>query len=482
MLIENAVLADGRERDVRIEGERIDAVDERLAVPPDERTIDAAGQRLLPGMIDVHVHFREPGFPHKETWATGSRAAAAGGVTAVVDQPNTDPPTVDGERFDGKADLAADSLVDYGINGGVTPDWDPDSLFDRPLVALGEVFLADSTGEMGIDADLFADAVAAAAERDVPVTVHAEDADLFDEDALAGAGDGTGRDADADAWSAYRTAAAEIAAVERAAEVAATVAESEGEDSSGEVPTDGNSMDGDSADENPADGDDESGDDESGSANGDTAAVHVAHTSTPEAVDVAAEAGLTCEVTPHHVLLSRADLEDLGTFGRMNPPLREEERRAALFERVVDGTVDVVATDHAPHAVEEKTAPIDEAPSGVPGVETALPLLLALAGDDGTALDYERVRDLTATNPAEIFGLPDRGRVEAGAYADLVLFDSDDVRTVDAETLHSKCGWTPFEGFDAVFPTTTVVRGSVVYERDPGERFHGHRGENVRSI
>jgi dihydroorotase len=200
MLLTNAELPDGRVRDVRTEDDRIAEIAESLHSLPGEETVDATGLTLLPGAIDVHVHFRQPGHDQKETWATGSRSAAAGGVTTVVDQPNTSPPTVDGERFDEKADLAAHSLVDYGINGGVTDEWEPESLFERPVFALGEVFLADSTGEMGIDAERFEEALTAAADADVPVTVHAENADLFDESALEGDTGGAGRDADADWW------------------------------------------------------------------------------------------------------------------------------------------------------------------------------------------------------------------------------------------------------------------------------------------
>jgi dihydroorotase len=438
MLVRNATLADGRVRDVRIEDDRIDAVAPGLTPEPEERLLDADGDLLLPGAIDVHVHFREPGYSHKETWATGSRSAAAGGVTTVVDQPNTDPATVTGGSFDGKADLAGESLVDWGINGGVTGDWDPDSLFARPLFALGEVFLADSTGDMGIDADLFREAVERATEAGVTVTVHAEDADLFDEEALADAeaDAGVGRDANADLWSAYRTPEAETAAVERAVSVA----------------------------------------EEAG------ARIHVAHTSTPEGVDVASKAGMTCEVTPHHLFLSRNDLADLGTYGRMNPPLRDETRREALWERVVDGTVEMVATDHAPHTRDEKETTLLDAPSGVPGVETMLPLLLERARRG--EIDYERVRDLTATNPAEVFDLPAKGRVEAGADADLVLVDPDANREIRGADLHSNCGWTPFEGEEGVFPRLTMVGGQVVYERDEdgdGERLADEAvGKNVR--
>jgi dihydroorotase len=434
MIVRNATLADGRVRDVRIEEERIEAVGTDLE--GDGEVVDADERLLLPGAIDAHVHFREPGAPHKETWRTGSRSAAAGGVTTVVDQPNTDPPTTTGAAYDQKELCADDSLVDYGINGGVTPDWDPETLFDRPVFALGEVFLADSTGDMGIDGDLFEDAVHRASEAGVAVTVHAEDATLFDAGAhdRAAADEGTGRGADADAWSAYRDAEAEIAAVERAVDIGVDAG----------------------------------------------ARLHVAHTSTPEAVDIVADAPdtVTCEVTPHHCLLSRDDLSDLGTFGRMNPPLRSEERRAALYDRVVRGRVDMIATDHAPHTREEKETTLLDAPSGVPGVETMVPLLLAetLSGP----LTVERVRDLTAATPADAFGLDRKGRVEVGMDADLALYDLENPRPVRGARLHSKCGWTPFEGRSGVFPEWTLVRGERVYDGTM-DTFGAVEGENVRT-
>ncbi len=426
MLFRSATLADGRRRDVRVRGEVIDAVGEDLEASDEERVVDATGKHLFPGMIDVHVHFREPGFGHKETWATGSHSAAAGGVTTVVDQPNTDPPTVDGKSFDQKAAYAEQSIVDYGINGGVTPDWSPGELFEKPLFALGEVFLADSTGDMGIGPKLFGAALQQARRRDTVVTVHAEDESEFNGSAL--------EREDPDAWSAYRAAKAEELAVRRACQLAAEH----------------------------------------------DASLHIAHTSTPEAIDVADAAGITCEVTPHHLFLSRNDLRDLGTFGRMNPPLRREKRRQRVYERVVDGTVDVIATDHAPHTREEKDASIWDAPSGVPGVETALPMLLADARESD--LTYERVRDLTARNPARIFGLERKGEIAEGNHADLVLVDTGESSEIRAEDLHTKCDWTPFEGLRGIFPELTTVRGRVVYEAETdGEEFFADPvGKNVR--
>ncbi|RLM53339.1 dihydroorotase [Halobellus sp. Atlit-31R] len=429
-LFRDARLADGRARDVRTDAGTIVEVADSIADDAVEHVVDAGERLLLPGAIDAHVHFREPGHSQKETWATGSQSAAAGGVTTVVDQPNTTPPTTTGAAFDEKESLAAASIVDYGINGGVTPAWEPETLFDRPLFALGEVFLADSTGEMGIEADLFAEAAARAAEAGVVVTVHAEDATLFDETARERDAGGVGRDADADVWSQYRRAEAEAAAVERAVEVGA----------------------------------------ETG------ASIHIAHTSTPEGVDAAVAGGATCEATPHHLFLSRADATELGTYGRMNPPLRSEERREGLWQRLVDGDVDIVATDHAPHTTAEKDAELWAAPSGVPGVETMLPLLLDRARQG--ELSYERVRDVTAANVAEIFDLPRKGRVAEGYDADLVLVDPDNATEIRGEELHSKCGWTPFEGLSGVFPELTVVRGEVVYD---GEEVLGEQsGRNVR--
>lgn len=420
LVIRNATLPDGRTRDVRVNPDAgtIDAVGRTLR---GDRVVDAAGHRLFPGMIDVHVHFREPGDPQKETWRTGSRSAAAGGVTTAVDQPNTTPPTITGAAFDEKTEFAQRSIVDYGINGGVTEAWEPDELFARSLFALGEVFLADSTGGMGIDSSLFSTAVSLAVEHGVAVTVHAEDATYFDERART-------RD-DGDAWSAYRRPQAEYAAVQAACAV--------GEDLG--------------------------------------TTLHFAHASTPEGIDAAAKAGMTCEVTPHHLLLSRDHWAELGSLGRMNPPLRSETRREQVYERVADGTVDVIATDHAPHTRAEKSGSVWDAPSGVPGIETALPLLLEEARKG--RLSYERIRDLTAANPARIFDLPAKGRIEVGRDADLVLVDPDATREITAEDLHTKCDWTPFEGWQGVFPEWTMVRGHFVY-RDG--TFADQPGENVR--
>ncbi len=442
MLITNATLADGRTVDVRISGEQIDAVEAEIDPQDDEQVIDADGNVLLPGAIDAHVHFREPGYSHKETWATATKSAAAGGVTTVVDMPNTDPPTTTGANFEAKAEYAEQAVVDYGINGGVTGNWEPESLFGEPLCALGEVFLADSTGDMGIDTELFADATEWATDAGLTVTVHAEDETLFDESTKEADAGGVGHDANADLWSAYRTAEAEAAMIEQATEV--------------------------------------------GQRTG--ASIHIAHTSTPEGIDAAVEGGATTEVCPHHLYLSRDDLGELGTYGRMNPPLRSEERRKQVFERVVDGTVDIIATDHAPHTRDEKEQGLWDAPSGVPGVETMLPLLLESARQG--EIGYERIQELVCENPARIFDLDSKGHIEPGYDADLTLFDPDAPCEIRGDETHTNCEWTPFEGRLGVFPELTIVRGEAVYERTPGdgddrsvdsESFGDVQGLNIRA-
>jgi len=441
MLITNAKLVDGRTVDVRISGEQIEAVESDLDAH-DDRMIDADGKLLLPGAIDAHVHFREPGYSHKETWKTATKSAAAGGVTTVVDMPNTDPPTTSGPNFAAKAEYAEQACVDFGINGGVTGEWDPDSLFDEPLCALGEVFLADSTGEMGITTGLFAEATEWATDTGLTVTVHAEDETLFDDSTKEADAGGVGREANAELWSAYRAAEAEAAMIEQATEV--------------------------------------------GQRTG--ASIHIAHTSTPEGIDAAVEGGATTEVCPHHLYLSWDDLDELGTYGRMNPPLRSEARRQEVFERVVDGTVDIIATDHAPHTREEKEQGLWEAPSGVPGVETMLPLLLESARQD--EIGYERVQELVCANPARIFDLDTKGHIAPGYDADLTLVDPADAREIRGADTHTNCEWTPFEGRLGVFPELTMVRGEVVYERTPGEgddrsadseSFGDVQGRNVRT-
>lgn len=377
-----------------------------------DNTLDLDSNFVLPGAVDVHVHFREPGATQKEDWGSGSRSAAAGGITTVVDQPNTEPPTITGEAFDKKHKLAKQkSIVDYGINAGVTPNWEPDELTQREVTAYGEVFMADSTGGMGVTKEFFHEAVQRLQKEDHLITVHAEDASFFQD--IEGN--------DPDAWSRYRPPEAEINAVKYAIETA-------------------------------------------------TKPLHFAHISHPESVDLISGTSHTCEATPHHLLLSRNDLQDLDTHGKMNPPLRSEEARQRLWKQLLDGDIDIVATDHAPHTKKEKQEGVWSTPSGVPGVETMLPLLLNRVVEEEVSLD--RVVELVSRAPARIFGFERKGRIEEGMDADLVVTDMQPSR-ISGNELHSRAGWTPFEGWRGVFPTKVMRRGRIIlndgFTRNTGE-------------
>ncbi|MFB6283045.1 MAG: dihydroorotase, partial [Halobacteria archaeon] len=187
--------------------------------------------------------------------------------------------------------------------------------------------------------------------------------------------------------------------------------------------------------------------------------IHFCHVSHPDSVEAIADTQHTLEVTPHHLFLSRDDFDEKGTYVKMNPPLRSEEARQRLWKLIDD--VDAVATDHAPHTVDEKEEHVGEAPAGVPGVETLVPLMLAkvLEGE----ITLENFIDLTGRRPAEIFDFRSKGRIEEGLDADLYVTDLDTTK-VDGDELHSRAGWTPFEGLDAVFPRLVLRRGETIYD------------------
>jgi len=196
--------------------------------------------------------------------------------------------------------------------------------------------------------------------------------------------------------------------------------------------------------------------------------IHICHLSTREGVGVVRrmkygkkEAGFTCEVAPHHLFLEHKDWARLGTFGKMNPPLRKRCMQH-LWNALNDGTIDIMASDHAPHTEEEKRAGIWDAPAGVPGVETMLPLMLHAVKQN--LIPLARVIEAMSAKPAQVFGLDDKGQIREGYDADLVLVDTSNVREITVDQLHSKAGWTPFEGREGIFPELVLSRGEVVYD------------------
>ncbi|MDD3043514.1 MAG: dihydroorotase [Methanosarcinaceae archaeon] len=411
--------------EIIIEDGKVARIGKDLRVSSSDLIIDAGGALTLPAGIDVHVHFREPGMTSKETWYTGSCAAAAGGITTVIDQPNSIPPTTDRRSFFLKHKLARrKSIVDFGINGGVTGNIDKlGELWGLGAFAFGEIFMAESTGGLNISEEAFEAALGEIKRLGALATIHAEDEKLRLEcESLLKTYTSP------DYHSKARPNICEAMAIQKAVGLAGSL----------------------------------------------KTRAHFCHISTLEAVGIIRKEKylakkaeqpslISCEVTPHHLFLSTKDWERLGTFGKMNPPLRNLQSIKALTNGLNDGTVDMVASDHAPHRLSEKDTDVRQAPSGVPGVETLMPLMLAAVKKN--ILPLGRMIRATSLNPAKVFGLDrhSKGRLAEGFDADLIIVNPRDIRPIKADLLHSKAGWTPFEGMDGVFPEYTLSRGEVVW-------------------
>jgi allantoinase len=357
--------------DIAVEDGRIAAIAPGISERAREE-IDARGLHVLPGGVDAHVHFNEPGRTEWEGWATGTAALAAGGVTACVEMPlNAHPPTVDGAAFDAKMAAAERSaVVDFALWGGLVPgDLDRlDELAGRGVVGF-KAFMCDSGIEdfPAVDDDVLGAGMARAAVLGLPVAVHAERPAR-----LRAARDGSWRE-----WAASRPPAAELEAIERALELA----------------------------------------EETGCS------LHVVHVSTGEGVAAVAEArargvDATCETCPHYLVLREDDMERLGTLAKCAPPLRRDPE--PLWEHIAAGRVDLVASDHSPCPPSMKAGGFDTAWGGIAGAQTTLPLLLGEGVRRG--LPLEVLADLMSGAPARRFGLP-KGRLEPGADADLALVE-----------------------------------------------------------
>jgi allantoinase len=427
------VISDGAwARDILIRDGRVAGLVEPGASAADAE-IDARGLFALPGIVDAHVHFNEPGRALWEGWATGSRAAAAGGVTTVIDMPlNSLPPVLDGAAFDLKrAAGERSSVVDFALWGGLV---DADATSLRELAARGAVgvkaFLCDS----GVpefpavgDADLVS-AMRAAASAGLLVAVHAEDEDLV-RDSTARMREAGRRDPGA--WLASRPAAAEARAVARAC-AAAT---------------------------------------ESG------AKLHVVHLSAAEAlgaIGLARDAGLdvTVETCPHYLAFDDADVLVHGPLLKCAPPIRGAANRDVLWAALLGGRIDLVASDHSPCPSADKArgnTDIFAAWGGVSGVQSLLPAVLTEARRRSTGLDLRAIAGFIAwrlaARPAQRFGLwPRKGRIAAGSDADLVLIDPDRDWTLTPEDVLTRNGLTPYVGRSFTGAVArTIVRGMTVY-------------------
>jgi dihydroorotase (multifunctional complex type) len=412
-LIHNGTLItpqDALKQDILIRNETIAAVGPRPKAPSGTRIVDAEGLLVFPGLIDPHVHLREPGGEHKEDFLSGTRAALAGGFTTVLAMPNTSPALTDRETLVQARELAASKAVcDVGFFVGATTDNTEQAAELEGAVGL-KLYMGSSTGNLLV-ADLAGQAAHFERYPGV-VSVHAEDEEAVD----------------------YFRARAHFATHgQRRPPLCATLAVSRALALAERFDT----------------------------------RLHICHVTTTHEIALIRDAkargvNVTCEVTPHHLLLTSEDETRLGALGQMNPPLRAQEDVDALWDNL--RIIDCIATDHAPHTLEEKRGPAP--PSGVPGLETALALMLTAVQEGKLGLG--EVAALMAREPARIFGLTRKGHVAPGYDADLTLVDAAEAEWIIGEQpLQTKCGWSPFEGRRVKGRVKRVfLRGEEVYANE----------------
>lgn len=405
--------------DVLIEGEKIVKIAEKIEDEQAE-VIDCSEKVLMPGFIDAHVHFREPGHSYKEDWDTGSRAAVSGGVTTVLDMPNNNPPIFTAEDLDAKRKLIGGrTFVDYGLYMGCSGE-NIEEIKKVSNVPGVKIYVANSTGNLGVGID----AVREVCEKtDRLVVVHSEDEECIARHRKQVEKEYEGGDLPPEAHSKIRHPECALMVVKKVCELA------------------------------------EEFDNH----------LHIAHVSTAEEVEAVnqnREHGISCEVTPHHLLLSDKDYEHFGNFIRVNPPIRDGQNVFSLWKSLQNGEIDIVATDHAPHTIDEKEKVYDICPSGIPEVETTILVMLQAVNDD--ALTLEKVVEICCEKPADIFGIKNKGKIVEGYDADLVLVDMEKEQKLIRENLFTKCGWSPYEGQNFKgWPVKTYVRGQLVF--DEGE-------------
>jgi dihydroorotase len=376
-----------------------------------DEEIDHGDALILPGCVDLHVHMRDPGLTHKEDFSTGTRSAAIGGITTIAEMPNTKPPVTTAAALEEKKEaLRGRASVDYALYAAPQS---ADGVRRLVRASAFKAYMAESTGGLQVGVPELEAILRASTAPSKLTVVHAEDPQRFLK----------GKTSDLASYSTARPKEAEESAIANLARIRGG------------------------------------------------ATVHVAHVTCLEAVD-AMPRNATCEVTPHHLFLDTA--KPLGARGKVNPPLRSRADREALWDAFRRGRIDVVASDHAPHTLEEKEGPFEVAPAGVPGVATTFPLLLrrSRAGD----IELPRLVSAMATRPAEILGIA-KGVLDVGREADLVVVDPRRIEPITAKRVRYKCGWTPFEGMEACFPQTVYLRGKPVIQ--DGEHVADGQGQLI---
>lgn len=406
------VTANGPEQvDVGIQDGKITALG-KLDPRQAKEQIDATGLHVLPGVIDTQCHFREPGNEHKEDLATGTLSAVLGGVTTIFEMPNTNPPTTSVDAILDKCQRAQGrACCDFAFfAGGTGEDKDWETIENTDGCCGIKIFMGSSTGNLLVDDDPHIENILKNSKR--RCSIHAEDQPrLLARKQIAIDG------AHPRFHPIWRDEESAFLATKRIVRLAEKY-------------------------QHP---------------------VHVLHITTAQEIEFLGQhKGLvSVEVTPQHLTLTDEDYDRIGSLAQMNPPIRSREHQAGLFAGITNGIVDVIGSDHAPHTLAEKEKPYPESPSGMPGVQTLVPLLLHHMSQG--KLSLARFVDLTSSGPARIFNIKSKGRTAVGFDADFTIVDLNEKHTISHEEMASKCGWTPFAGMTLTgWPKYTLIRGHMV--------------------
>ncbi|MFN5534491.1 MAG: dihydroorotase [Planctomyces sp.] len=405
------VLPESTERiNVLIENGKVAALDVPDGASADE-VIDASGLHLIPGVVDDQVHFREPGLTHKEDLLTATRACAKGGVTSFLEMPNTKPTTTSVAALESKLGLAAGRcVVNYGFYIGATPE-NVAELARATRTPGIKIFIGSSTGDLLVDEQLALERIFA--ETTLPICAHCEDEATVRANAARIGGGSSVAD-----HSRIRDNAAALIATKRAVDLAERHRHR----------------------------------------------FHVLHVSTAEEVQFLRGTSdlITAEACPHHLFFTVDDYDRLGSLIQMNPSIKSRADAAAVWQGLLDGTLEVIATDHAPHTPEEKRQPYPKSPSGLPAVENSLALMLNQVSLGLCSL--RQVVSWMCEAPARVWNLHQKGAIREGWDADLVLVDLNRTAVVRNEEQLTKCGWTPWDGVSLTgWPVRTFVHGQTVY-------------------
>ena len=379
----------------------------------ESKIFDASNKLVLPGFIDTQVHFREPGSTDREDLESGSRAAVLGGVTSVFEMPNTNPPTSNLVEFDKKLNLAKNRMhCNYAFYFGATPENVEQLSKLKGLKGCCGVklFAGSSTGKLLVDKE--ADIEKVISQSDRIVSIHSEDEEILNLRKRFI------KEGDVHSHLDWRNTECAISSTRRVVKIAERYNKQ----------------------------------------------IHVLHVTTKDEVDFLAmhKKNVTFEITPQHLTLYAPDCYDkLGTFAQMNPPIRKKEHYDRLWTAVKNSVVDVLGSDHAPHSKEDKKKKYPASPSGMPGVQTILPIMLNHVNNE--KLSLEHLIKLMCENPCKIFGIKKKGYIKEEFDADLTIVDMSKEQTIKDEMIASKCGWTPFNNFTVKgFPTATIINGRIV--------------------